>query len=476
MFNFFRRLKKLEKIFSVNNESARHSVFRPSCSIANHTESHAEEEATEVAEPIKETSKKKKRLNATRNLSLKEIADLPRDELITMIIKLDTHNQDLKNIIQKSAQTDKKYSDRHNIIKQWDLENSFRRHILLKLCYLGWDYQGYVVQDDSPKTVEHHLFNALKKVYLIESRQTSNYHLCGRTDRGVSALHQVISIDVRSKVIPEDQLTQSGIKSEINYCALLNSALPKEIRCIAWRPLATPDYSARYDCVDRTYKYYFPRGNLDVTKMNEACKILVGTHNFRNFCKLDLKNGVTRHTRRLDSLEIKVASINSDQLKEFDTLYLEIKGWSFLRNMVRRIVTILMLVGQHTEPPEIVTELLDADTNHKPDYALANELPLILFDCNHRNDHNEGSETNELLNNWIVDEKSLSKVIRILQDKWIRANAKSTMVFEMMKKLRQEHYSRFPNHQLLPIYHDKRRVKYEKVSTHRQESSTLENS
>ena len=32
---------------------------------------------------------------------------------------------------------------------------------------------------------------------LIESRQISNYHRCGRTDRGVSAFSQVISLDLR---------------------------------------------------------------------------------------------------------------------------------------------------------------------------------------------------------------------------------------------------------------------------------------
>ena len=33
---------------------------------------------------------------------------------------------------------------------------------------------------------------------LIESRESSNYHRCGRTDRGVSSYGQVISIDLRT--------------------------------------------------------------------------------------------------------------------------------------------------------------------------------------------------------------------------------------------------------------------------------------
>ena len=38
-------------------------------------------------------------------------------------------------------------------------------------------------------------------------RETSNYHRCGRTDKGVSALGQVISLDLRSNL-----LTGVGVK------------------------------------------------------------------------------------------------------------------------------------------------------------------------------------------------------------------------------------------------------------------------
>ena len=51
------------------------------------------------------------------------------------------------------------------------------------------------------KTIEGYLFRALTLSRLIESRETSNYHRCGRTDRGVSASHQVISIDLRSNML-----------------------------------------------------------------------------------------------------------------------------------------------------------------------------------------------------------------------------------------------------------------------------------
>lgn len=69
-----------------------------------------------------------------------------------------------------------------------------RRHVALRLAYLGWSYQGFAVQVNTDQTVEARLFEALLKTCLIEDRQSSNYHRCGRTDKGVSAFSQVTSL------------------------------------------------------------------------------------------------------------------------------------------------------------------------------------------------------------------------------------------------------------------------------------------
>ena len=44
----------------------------------------------------------------------------------------------------------------------------------LKIVYLGWDYQGFAAQEDSNKTIEHALFEALHRNKLIESRYILN--------------------------------------------------------------------------------------------------------------------------------------------------------------------------------------------------------------------------------------------------------------------------------------------------------------
>jgi len=103
------------------------------------------------------------------------------------------------------------------------------------------------------------------KTCLIEKRENSNYHRCGRTDKGVSAFCQVISIDIRTKYETEaEQNDDENIKNEIDYCKILNRVLPTNIRCLAWMPRSEKLYSSRFDCIQRTYRYFFPRGQLNI--------------------------------------------------------------------------------------------------------------------------------------------------------------------------------------------------------------------
>lgn len=75
--------------------------------------------------------------------------------------------------------------------RAFDFSAHGQRHVALKIAYLGWGYQGFASQENTNNTIEEKLFEALTKTRLIESRQTSKYHRCGRTDKGVSAFGQV---------------------------------------------------------------------------------------------------------------------------------------------------------------------------------------------------------------------------------------------------------------------------------------------
>ena len=68
----------------------------------------------------------------------------------------------------------------------------------------------------------------------------------------------MISLTVRSRLSDETSEAE-----ELPYCKILNGLLPSDIRVLAWSPV-TNDFSARFSCRRRTYKYWFPQGDLNV--------------------------------------------------------------------------------------------------------------------------------------------------------------------------------------------------------------------
>ena len=103
---------------------------------------------------------------------------------------------------------------------------------------------------------------------------------------------------------------------------------------LGWAACPRPDFSARFDCTSRTYKYFFPRGDLNLFKMNEAGQTLIGEHDFRNFCKMDVAHGVVNYHRRITSVEAKTIS---NEKSPFDMCVLRITGKAFLWHQIRCI-------------------------------------------------------------------------------------------------------------------------------------------
>ena len=210
------------------------------------------------------------------------------------IRKLEAQVTQLKNIIVKlTGQKEDKPKGHNQKDKKrpsFDFKAYKKRHVLLHISYAGWEYHGFAVQEITGKTIESELFKALLTTKLIESRETSNYHRCGRTDKGVSAFNQVVSIDLRSNLsegpgvydstenpssVGENlkAVTAGKEVKEIDYAKIINANLPEAIQVVAWAPCADLNYSARFNCVERTYKYFFPKGtynNKENTSIGKA--------------------------------------------------------------------------------------------------------------------------------------------------------------------------------------------------------------
>ena len=292
-----------------------------------------------------------------------------------------------------------------------------------------WFNQGKLKFNVLDNSVEERILFALKKAKLIPEGPTLKYNRCGRTDKGVSAFGQVISLIVRCKnksigfcdsdkynklikaddsqshanvtdcMLPGLELKRDGaknlnalsnpeidedIRTEMDYPTLINRLLPDDIQILGWSPVPF-EFSARFHCEYREYKYYFYRDNLNVNAMIEAAKSLIGDHDFHNFCKLDPVN-VRVTTRRIDNFSISPLSFSKPQLysavdhisetansyqssmnSSDDLFEVTIRGSSFLWHQVRYMMAVLFMVGKGHETPDIINKLLDvSQTKCKP--------------------------------------------------------------------------------------------------------------
>ncbi|KAL7127829.1 hypothetical protein ABFS83_14G277300 [Erythranthe nasuta] len=260
-----------------------------------------------------------------------------------------------------------------------------KRCIALKVMYFGQRFYGFASEGQMDPTVESEIFKALEKTRLISGdKKELQYSRCGRTDKGVSSVGQVISLFLRTNLkeaaingYSGEIFSEESCGAEIDYVKLLNRVLPKDIRIMGWSP-APIDFSARFSCLSREYKYFFWRENLDIEVMRTAGNKFIGEHDFRNFCKMDAAN-VHNYRRCITSFDIFPCN---ERFEDDELWAVKIKGSAFLWHQIRCMVAVLFLIGQHLESPNVIDELLDIETSpRKPQYIMAPEIPLVLHSC-----------------------------------------------------------------------------------------------
>ncbi|VDQ09548.1 unnamed protein product [Trichobilharzia regenti] len=170
---------------------------------------------------------------------------------------------------------------------------------------MGWDYGGLVPQYGLALTVMDRMFDALEQCRLVKDRNECEFSVCGRTDKGVSC-------NLNNTVCP------SIPEVEMDYVSMLNQNLPRDIRVLAWSPVSS-DFSARFDCLKRTYEYYFPEGGLDI-KVRIRSSRLVGVHDFRNFCASRIEKETVTFVREIFEVSINLVDGSENHSDEKNTL------------------------------------------------------------------------------------------------------------------------------------------------------------
>ncbi|KAM3175378.1 hypothetical protein ACTXT7_008646 [Hymenolepis weldensis] len=297
-------------------------------------------------------------------------------------------------------------------IKPMDFSKFTKRRIALKILYTGWDYSGLARQDSSKCTIAENLIIALCKCRLIEDPGAIGFAVCGRTDKGVSGLSQVVALTVRSNVHDGVGIFYCDLagpeKPEVDYVLVVNKNLPKDIRVLSWCPVPL-EFNPRHDCLSRSYKYFFPAADLDIKLMRTASIKLIGLHDFRNFCSSQVNNGVVNHERVIYEIKIIDESEDKTNPRRFCCLY--IKGTAFLYHQIRCIASLLIAIGRKIESPEILDALLDVEKfPGKPQYQMAEPEPLLFFEPEFENIE------------WQTSPAAQEDIVKCVQKLWTQTN------------------------------------------------------
>lgn len=233
----------------------------------------------------------------------------------------------------------------------------------IEFSYNGKNYFGYQIQPNAI-SVQEELEKALSTILREEIKTTG----AGRTDTGVHAKKIFAHFDTE-KILDQELVRR------------LNSFLPADISIKRIFPVKD-DFHARFDATYRTYEYYISleknpfteesawqhwRKPLDITKMNEACKILFEYEDFTSFAKL--------HTDNKTNL-CKIYKAEWEQ--NGSELKFTVSANRFLRNMVRAIVGTMVEVGSGKLKPEDVRKVIeDKHRNSAGTSAPAHGLYLV---------------------------------------------------------------------------------------------------
>ncbi|MBO4937126.1 MAG: tRNA pseudouridine(38-40) synthase TruA [Clostridia bacterium] len=233
---------------------------------------------------------------------------------------------------------------------------------LMQIAYNGTNFSGYQRQPNK-RTVQSELESALKIVFGEEIVSFAS----GRTDAGVHALGQMAHFDSDS-VMDFDKLRYS-----------LNSLLPEDVKVV--EVTDGGDIHARYSAKHKRYMYLFYvseyenpllcgralrlMNDVDLEKMQSACKLFKGEHDFKAFSS-------TGSTAKTSTREIFDCSIEFDKNTGLYTF--EVEGNGFLYKMVRYMVGSVIRVGQGKLDLETLKVALDGGNLPKnvvqPPYAL----------------------------------------------------------------------------------------------------------
>ncbi|KFW78309.1 hypothetical protein N305_06837, partial [Manacus vitellinus] len=226
-------------------------------------------------------------------------------------------------------------------------KKSPKRKIVLLMAYSGKGYHGMQRNMGSSqfKTIEDDLVSALVQSGCIpenhgEDMKKMSFQRCARTDKGVSAAGQIVSLKVR---LIDDILEK------------INNHLPSHIRILGLKRV-TGGFNSKNKCDARTYSYMLPTFafahkdhavqeevyRLDKETLDRVNKLLScykGTHNFHNFTS---QKGPRDPSARRYIMEMYCGEPFVRENMEFAVI--KVKGQSFMMHQIRKMIGLVIAI------------------------------------------------------------------------------------------------------------------------------------
>jgi tRNA pseudouridine38-40 synthase len=216
--------------------------------------------------------------------------------------------------------------------------------VALKIAYDGSVFYGHQRQPDR-RTVEGECLTALRSAKVLRDPRESFFRSASRTDRGVSAVGNVIAFD-------------TSLAAE----AVVGAFNDRARGVWAWAVAEVPESFHPRHALQRWYRYHLLQ-DLPVPTLRRVATLFVGEHDFRSFTS-DPAGGPLA----VDRVDVSRAA---------GTVVIDIRAASFRRGMVRRIVSAAVGVAKGLVAEDDIRSALSGT---RADFGMVRPEPLFLMD------------------------------------------------------------------------------------------------
>ncbi|AIO18840.1 tRNA pseudouridine synthase A [Candidatus Izimaplasma bacterium HR1] len=232
-----------------------------------------------------------------------------------------------------------------------------KQNYKMTISYDGTHYKGWQRLKNDEKSIQFKIERVLSELYKSEIKIIGS----GRTDAGVHALCQIANFHAENAYSTEE------------IYRYVNHYLPEDI-AVSNIEIMDEQFHSRFNVSEKHYQYkiwngihssvferknsYWVKDSLNISKMREASKLLIGKHNFLGFSSKSKKKNTIK-----DIYNINISS-------EGSMISIDIFGEGFLYNMVRIIVGTLIEIGQSKKDIDVIQQIFSSGIREEAGFTV----------------------------------------------------------------------------------------------------------